>query len=261
MKSKKKFILAFAVYNSYQNIANILSSIKKTHYNNLINEIVIVDNNSKLIKKDKIQVINSISKKFDKKIKLIINTKNYGLGGSQKILFKHLKNKKFDYFINAHTSGRYKVIDQLRFLNKTNKYDYIIASRFSNKSYSKDYSFLRRLANVLFQKITSFVSNNKLSDPGSAIYIMKKELLKKIFYDVQKLTNYSHFNHLLNILIQKKTNQYFEYPIKWKDGNIKSHLNPSKYIVVLFFSLIKFYFTKSFFNQKKIKFKYEKYIF
>ena len=77
----------------------------------------------------------------------------------------------------------------------------------------------------------------------------------------KSLTDYSHFNHLLNILVQTKTNKYFEYPIKWKDGNIKSHLNPTKYIFVLSLSLIKFYFFKTFFKQKRVKFTYEEYDF
>ncbi len=259
--NKKKFILALAVFNSYSNLENILFNIKNSSFNKLIKEIVIVDNDSNLLKKDKIKKIKSLSKKFHKKIHLIINSKNYGLGGSQKILFNYLNKKKFDFFINAHTTGRYKILNQLKFLNKIQNYEYILASRFLNKDNTKSYSILRKVGNIFFQKFTTFVSTNKLSDPGSAIYIMKKDLLKKIFYESKSLTDYSHFNHLLNILVQTKTNKYFEYPIKWKDGNIKSHLNPTKYIFVLSFSLIKFYFFKTFFKQKKVKFTYEEYDF
>lgn len=261
MKLNKKFILALAVYNSYNNVENILLNIKNSPFNNLIQELVIVDNNSGLSKKNKIKIIKNLSNKFKKEIKLIINDKNYGLGGSQKILFTYLKKKNFDFFINAHTSGRYKILSQLKFLNKTNEHEYIVASRFSNKENTKNYNLLRKIANIFFQKFTSLVSKNKLSDPGCAIYIMKKTLLKKIFSDAKNLTDYSHFNHLLNILVQTKTNSYFEFPIKWKDGNIKSHLNPSKYIIVLCVSLIKFYFTKSFFKHKSVKFKYDQYNF
>ena len=99
-----------------------------------------------------ISLNNKPIENIEKKIKLMTKLLHHRGPDGEGVFVS--ENKKFDYFINAHTSGRYKVIDQLRFLNKTNKYDYIIASRFSNKSYSKDYSFLRRLANVLFQKIT-----------------------------------------------------------------------------------------------------------
>ena len=126
----KKYILALAVYNSYDNLNNIFLNIKNSSFNGLIQEIVIVDNNSDLSKKDKLKKIKYLSKKFHKKINLIINNKNYGLGGSQKILFNYLNKKKFDFFINAHTSGRYKILSQLRYLNKTKNYEYLLASRF-----------------------------------------------------------------------------------------------------------------------------------
>ena len=71
---------------------------------------------------------------------------------------------------------------------------------------------------------------------------MKKDLLKKIFNESRNLTDYSHFNHLLNILVQNKTSKYFEYSINWRDGNIKSHLNPVKYMFVLTFCTVRFLF-------------------
>ena len=183
------------------------------------------------------------------------------MGGSQKILFKILKKSEFDYFINAHTSGRYKIINQLKHLEKIDKFDYIVGSRFNNKQDTKNYNFTRKIANIFFQKLTSLVSSNKLNDPGNAIYLMSKKIFLKIYKDAIDLTNYSHFNHLLNVLIQSKTNSIFEYSLKWKDGNIKSHLNPSMYILVLSLSLTKFLLTRSFFKEKISKFKYKKYFF
>ena len=114
---------------------------------------------------------------------------------------------------------------------------------------------------IFFQKLTSLVSSNKLTDPGNAIYLMSYKLLKKINDEADTLTDYSHFNHLLNVMIQSKTKKIYEFPLKWKDGNIKSHLNPTMYILVLSLSLLKFSLTGSFFKEKKKKFFYSKYFF
>ena len=261
MKFEKKIYLSLAVYNSFDNLEKIFLKIKESKYNKIINNIIIIDNNSELNKKLKIQLIRKLSLRFKKKIIFIINKENYGLGGSQKILFKILKKKKFDYFINGHTSGRYKIIDQIKHIGKISKFEYIVGSRFNNKQDAKGYSLTRKVANIFFQKITSLVSSNKLNDPGNAIYLMSKKTFGKIYKNSMNLTNYSHFNHLLNVLIQSKTNKIFEYSLKWKDGNIKSHLNPSMYIIVLSLSLFKFYLTGSFFKEKISKFKYDKYHF
>ena len=53
---------------------------------------------------------------------------------------------------------------------------------------------------------------------------------------------------------------YIEIPINWSDGNLKSHLNSFTYPIILLFSLIKYFFTKSFFLEKKNDFKYKKII-
>lgn len=261
IKNRKKIILALAVYNSFSNLQKIFLELKKSKFNKYINDVIIIDNNSELNTNIKINLIKRLSFKFKKKIKFIINKKNYGLGGSQKILFRILKKNKFDYFINAHTSGRYKIIRQLEHLEKIEKFDYIVGSRFNNKRDSKNFNFIRKIANIFFQKITSLVSSNKLNDPGMAIYLMSNKLFLKVYKDAMNLTNYSHFNHLLNVLIQSKTTNIFVYRLKWKDGNIKSHLNPSKYVFVLSLSLAKFLLTGNFFKEKISIFKYQKFFF
>jgi len=261
MKINKRFIIAFSVYNSYENLHNILSEIKKSSFNHLIKKVIIIDNNSVKNFDEKISLVKNLSRKYKKKIKLIINFKNYGLGGSQKILFKNIKKEKFSYLINAHTSGRYKIINQLKFINKTIKYDYIIGSRFLSKKNTKNYSLLRKIFNIFFIKITNLTTGCKLSDPGSAIYIINKKFLLKIIPTANCLTDYSHFNHLLNVIIYKKNPSIYEFSMKWKEGNIKSHLNPIIYVFTLFLSLINFYFTKNFYKKEINKFKLKKYIF
>jgi len=261
MKSNEKYIIALSVYNSYQNLQNILIDIKKSSFNNLIKKIIIVDNNSEETLTNKIKLIKYLSRKYKKKIKLIVNNKNYGLGGSQKILFNSLKKEKFTYLINAHTSGRYKIINQLKFIKKTKKYNYIIGSRFLNKEATKNYSLLRKTFNLFFIKLTRLATGCKLSDPGSAIYIVSKKLLFKIIPVANNLTDYSHFNHLLNAIIYKEDSFIFEFSMNWKEGNIKSHLNPINYIAILFLSLASFYFSKNFYKIKKVNFKFKTYLF
>ena len=261
MKINKKFIIAFSVYNSYQNLKSIFSEIKKSSYDYLIKRVIIIDNNSDKNFEEKISFIKNLSIKYKKKIQLIINKNNYGLGGSQKILFKNLKKEKFSYLINAHTTGRYKIVNQLKFINKKIEYDYIIGSRFLNNKNTKNYSIIRKIFNIFFIRVTNLTTGCKLSDPGSAIYIINKKLLLKIMPMTIRLTNYSHFNHLLNVLIYKKKPSIYEFSMRWKEGNIKSHLNPIKYVTVLLFSLINFYLNKNFYKKEISNFKFKKYAF
>ena len=53
----KKILLALAVYNSYSNLEKILINLKRSNYNKLIKDIIIIDNNSVMKEKDKTKII------------------------------------------------------------------------------------------------------------------------------------------------------------------------------------------------------------
>ena len=259
MSQNPELIFNFLTYNSLHNLENIFEEIFKTNLK--INKIFVTDNNSKIEESKKIELINNLKSKFFNDIVLITNDKNYGIGGSQKITFNIIKNEKFDYFVNLQTSNRYDpkiVINDIKKNLSSNK-DYYLFSRFLKKDNTKNYSFLRKIANKFFILLTKILTKTYFSDPGNAQYAIKKDLFNKVsLEDVKKITNGSHFPHFLNIKLYNMKIDYIEIPINWSDGNLKSHLNSFTYPIILLFSLIKFFFTKSFFLEKKNDFKYKK---
>ena len=87
---------------------------------------------------------------------------------------------------------------------------------------------------------------------------MHSKIIKKLNY--KQITNGSHFGHFLNIYIYKLKIKIKikEISIEWKNGNIKSHLNGYTYVIILFLSLIKYFFTGSFFKEKNNRFNFKK---
>ena len=89
MKNKKKILIFIPAYNVEKKIIQVLKKIPKSIFKKYNIKIIIIEDHSK----DRtLQVIkNFIKKKFNKiKIELIINRKNLGYGGVQKIAFNHL---------------------------------------------------------------------------------------------------------------------------------------------------------------------------
>lgn len=258
-----KLIIGISVYNSFSNLENIFLEVKKSLKKEHI-EIVVIDNNSTInfIKKKKL--IKDLNNKYKIQTTLIINNENYGMGGSQKILFNFLKKKNFSYYVNLHSSGRYSTFEVLKtaLYNLRKKYDYIIFSRFLSKSNIKNYSKIRSIGNLFFIKLTLFLSRCSFSDPGNAIYCISFELFHKLKFN--NLTNGSQFNHLLNIIIFTKTVLFKEVPIEWGEGKVKSHLQVIPYVIILFFQLISYYIFKEFnffLKNKKIIFKKKIFLF
>ena len=89
MKKNPKIIINLSVYNSYKNLKKIIFGISSLKLN--IVKIFIIDNNSSNTIKQKLSIIKKIKNLYKIRLKLIINEKNYGFGGSQKILFSQLK--------------------------------------------------------------------------------------------------------------------------------------------------------------------------
>jgi|688.fasta_scaffold517584_2 hypothetical protein len=247
-----KLIIGVSVYNSFSNLENIFFEIKNSLKKKFV-EIVVIDNNSQIDLTKKKKLIKSLNNKYKIPVTLIINHANYGMGGSQKILFNFLKKKKFDYYLNLHSSGRYSTFKVLTAVlhNLAKKYDYIIFSRFLSKSNIKNYSKIRSIGNLFFIKLTVFLSSCKFSDPGNAIYCISSELFNKLKFD--DLTNSSQFNHLLNIIIFKKLPIFKEIAIEWGEGKVKSHLQVFPYVITLFLQLISYFFFSrfNFFSQEK----------
>ncbi len=258
MIKNPKLILNFQTFNSTTNLIKLFDIFCNSKLN--IYKIYVTDNNSNLSYEDKVFLYQKLKKEYFENTIFILNKKNYGIGGSQKIIYQVLKGQEFDYFINLQTTNRYdpsKVLEDIEKNIGSNR-QYYLFSRFMKKDSTKHYSPLRKIANQFFIVLTKILANTYFSDPGNAQYILKKELFDQIsFEEIKDITNDSHFPHFFNIKIYNKKIDFFEIPIDWGEGNIKSHLNPTKYPIVLFFSLLKFFFTKRFFVENHNHFEYD----
>ena len=255
---QNNFIISLPVYNSYKNLNKIFKNFCKTNLN--IKKIIIVDNCSSNSFFQKKQIIHKLRLLYKINIKLIINKINYGIGGSQKILFENLVSEKYDYLINATTSGRYnvaKLSNNILQLKNTNS-DYILFSRFIRNSCLSNYSKTRIIGNFFFIFLTKILTKCNFSDPGSVTYLISRKFFDKIYNKtIISLTNSSQFPHFFNIIASHKIIKFKEAPIDWSSGNVKSHLKWFSYCIVLLLSLIHFFFFNKFFKEKKIIYKYK----
>lgn len=233
-----------------QNLNQILSDINKFNLN--ISEIIIIDNDSKnmsMNKKEKLFIY--LKKKNKNNITFILNKKNYGIGGSFKILFNYIKGKNFNYWINLQSSGRYEVSRVIKNLLDAQSlkvsFDYYLHSRFLLDVNTKNYNFIRKVANHLFIKLTKLLTKCSFSDPGMSVFMIKKKIFNILLNEEFRLiSNGSHFPHFMNVILHKYLDSYKEVNINWKEGNVKSHLNSITYPLVLLFNLITFKLKGSF---------------
>jgi glycosyltransferase involved in cell wall biosynthesis len=213
-----------------------------------INKILILDNNS--TDKTIILLKNFLKKKklLKKKIILKKNKENLGYGYSIKRGFNFFINDKNNFIciLHADFQERPSVIinNYLSKIKEDATLNLILSSRFKTKSKTEKYSKIRKLGNYFFNAMTYFCSSYKMSDAGTAIILIHKNILKTIPYN--SLSNYWYFHPQLNLLLfNLKEVKLAEIPLSWKDSEIKSTLPLLRYGLGLFIVLIKFWYKKN----------------
>ena len=124
---KKKILIFIPAYNVEKKILDVLNRIPKGIFNDHLVSILIIEDFSK-------DNTRSVIKKYletkseDSSIQLIINEKNFGYGGVQKIAFKYAIKNNFDYAIMLHGDGQYAPEKIPEFINNllNNKVDAVL---------------------------------------------------------------------------------------------------------------------------------------
>jgi hypothetical protein len=208
----KKYLLAIPCYNCKDQVIRIIDEIDGLKYKNWIH-FLFVDNQSKDA------TLETIRYKISRKQKhfLILNNKNYGLGGSHKIIFTHAIKENYDYVIVLHGDNQAKTSEVDDFINENihNPKEAILGSRFMKKSKLLSYSKIRIFGNIIINIMYTIFLRRSIKDLGSGLNLYKVNCLKKIkFLDFDDGFT---FNMDLLISLIKKNNDIIFRPITWSE--------------------------------------------
>ena len=227
---KKKILIFIPAYNVEKTVTKVIKKIpkiiyKKFHIGILVIEDYSKDNTIKVLKKFLQKKINK------KKINLIINKKNHGYGGVQKIAFNYAINKKFEYVVMLHGDGQYpprKILNLIQPL-VTNKYDAVFGSRMINSfdAIRGCMPLYKYVANILLTSFQNLVLSSKLSEFHSGYRSYKTSSLKKVKFN--KNTNRFHFDTEIIIQFLKRKFIIKEVAMPTHYGEEISHLKSIPY--------------------------------
>ena len=117
-------------------------------------EEVLVVNNRSTDDTEKV-VLSYIKENPQKPIKLMRNTENYGLGGSQKMSFHYAVDHGYDYVCMLHGDDQGNIHDFIPMLKKGihEKHDCVLGARFMRGSRLEGYSKFRTFGNIVYDMI------------------------------------------------------------------------------------------------------------
>ena len=227
---KEKILIFIPAYNVENKITKVLNKIPKIVFNKYNIKIIVIEDNSS----DKtLSVIKKVIKNKGDKIKiyLIVNKKNKGYGGVQKIAFNYAIKKNFEYVVMLHGDNQYPANKILLLIKPllTNKYDAVFGSRMINsinalKGGMPLYKYLGNIALTFFQNL---VLSSNLSEFHSGYRSYKVSSLKKIKFKIN--TNDFHFDTEIIIQFLKNNLKIKEIAMSTHYGDEISHLKSIPY--------------------------------
>jgi len=238
-------------YNVQVSVREVLDSFSSEILDK-IDEIVVIDNQSQ---DDTLEVLQQVKKnntEVGKRLTIIQNSENYGLGGSQKIAYRYFEDQGTDYFMIIHgdnqTNGNDAAKIFLQEIEEDQNVDLVISSRFTTQSDISGYDPMRILGNRFFNFMTSLLTGVKISDAGAGVMLVKTAVLKRLPY--RELTNGPQFNPQLNIMYYSDPEMKIkEVPITWSDSDDESSISAFKYCMTLLKILILYRVNKSFLQR------------
>lgn len=179
-------------------------------------QIIIVDNASPDGSAKKIRDF-LIDKPHLSSVKIFQNNKNYGLGGSFKRAWLHLKEMGHTHIFVLHGDNQANPQDVLKFFAVYEKEPKLVAAlgaRFSQRSVLINYSFSRKFFNKALNYILTIFSGKKIDDLGSGLASFDINSFDTKM--ISALPDHTAFDlHLLFYLLENKLPFMF-LPIEWK---------------------------------------------
>lgn len=208
-----------------------------------VDEILAVDNRSEDGTLAALRELQREGGPLARKLTVLRNRTNQGLGGTQKIAFDYFLKGGFTHVAVVHGDGQGDAEAILRAflaeLERDPAVEFVAASRFLRASRLDGYSPLRRGANRLFNALTGWLTGAWMSDAGCGIVLLRLETLRSL--DFLALTNGAQFNPQLNILVYRQPGRRIrEVPLAWRDSATGSSISGWNYSWALLKLLVEF---------------------
>lgn len=201
MYNQKKISVVFPAYNEEE---NIVSAIEDFFSTGIVDEIIVVDNNS---------TDNTVQKVSKTKATLIREQKQ-GYGHA---LQRGLREATGDLIILSEPDGTFTGRDIFKLLSYTDDFEMVLGTRTAKELIWKEanMNFFLRFGNVLVAKLLEWLySGPCLTDCGCTLRLIHKNALARIKDELT--VGESHFLPEMVILGLKKGIPMIEIPVNYK---------------------------------------------
>jgi len=217
----ERILLFIPAYNCEKQISRVLNQLDHRVLS-YITEVMVVNNRS--TDNTEQVVLDYIKTHPDKPIRLVRNTENYGLGGSQKMSFLYAVEHGFDYVCMLHGDDQGDIHDFLPMFERDiyKKHDCVLGARFMRGSKLIGYSRFRTFGNIVYNFIFAFVTRQRIFDLGSGLNLYKTSMLQDKFFE--KFPDNLMFNYVMILASHYYKHDIIFYPVTWREDDQVSNV-------------------------------------
>ena len=239
---RKKLLIFVVAYNAEKTIAGLLQRIPQSLSLNFETEVLVIDDSSKDRTVERCEVS---SKNGDSpfKIHILVNPKNQGYGGNQKIGFQFAIEKCFDYVALLHGDGQYapEYLPLLLQPLAENLANAVFGSRMLTKfgAIKGGMPLYKYIGNKILTGFQNWLLSSSLSEFHSGYRIYTVKALKKIPFYLN--SNDFHFDTEIIIQMLSAGMRIKELPIPTYYGDEICHVNGLKYAFNVVLAVLRAY--------------------
>jgi glycosyltransferase involved in cell wall biosynthesis len=180
---------------------------------------------------------------------LLLNTENYGFGGSVKVAFNYARENGYEYMALLHGDDQGNVNDLIPLIDQNLhlKYDCLLGSRFKDRKLLKGYSYFRTYGNMFFCFLFTLATFRKINDLGSGLDLYRVGAFS--ISEVKKFPDDLTFPYILLMFCITKNMKYYSFAIHWREDDQVSNVKLFRQS----FKLISFYIHFLFFRGNCLK--------
>tara|TARA_B100000242_G_scaffold44648_1_gene26598 strand:- start:219 stop:920 length:702 start_codon:yes stop_codon:yes gene_type:complete len=209
MYNNKKISLILPAYNEEENIKNCILNFEKL---NIIDEIIVVDNNS--------NDNTEMEIKETKAIYLKETTQGYGIS-----IRSGLKKSTGDLLITCEPDGTFEEKDIFKLLQYSDDFECVFGTRTAKSAirYKAKMQFYLRIGNIMVAKLLTYLFNGPtLTDVGCTYKLISKNAYKNIEQKLKIIK--SDFQPEMMIRLIKAKHTIIEIPVNYLERKGKSKI-------------------------------------
>lgn len=237
---KTKILVAIPCFNCEKQIKRVLNDFDPS-LREQVDQVLVIDNQSS---DHTPQAALEVATDWEpKKISVVRNNQNYGLGGSHKVAFLYALQNGFTHIAIVHGDHQAnpKELKELLFeIEKEPELDAVLGARFMKQSHLLGYSLVRTLGNRALNLLYSLLTGRRIFDLGSGLNLFKVSALSD-----QRFLGFSNaFTFNMDLLLDfiHKNSQLHYYPISWSETDQISNAKSLKVGWITLLTLLRWRF-------------------